>query len=147
MCSLIKINYFRQKQTEIIEKGDKNWEEIRFVSGENLHSMKNKIIDELLNAMSKDQSENINMSEQGFRLTKYPVYPETTENALLVCRVTSTKKLPSTFNTKESNGEKFLMLESYDTTKEKNVLKTHYLETICPLYVLHTNHKVQSENA
>ena len=109
--------------------------------------MKNKMIDELLKAVSKDQSENINLSEQGFQFTKYPVYSEATENSLFVCRVILKKKIPSTFNTKESDAEKFLMIESHDTTQETNVLQTHDLETICPLYVLHTSHKVQSENA
>ena len=138
---------FGQKQKEITKKGDADWEEILFLSSEKIYSMTNKIIDELLNAMSKDQSEKINLSEKGFQLTKYPVYSETTENSLLVCRVTLTKKIPPTSNTKESNAEKFLMIESHDTKKETDFLTTHNLEMICPLYVLHTNHYVQSENA
>ena len=137
---------FGQKQKEITKKGDADWEEILFLSSEKAYSIKNKMIDELLKAVSIDQSENINLSEKGFQLTKYPVYSETTDNSLLVCRVTLTKKIPPTSNTKEFNAEKFLMIEFHDTTKETNVLKTHDLETIWPLYVLHTNHKVQSEN-
>ena len=135
---------FRQKQKELIKKGGPSWEEILFVSGENLQSMKNNMVDKLLKDMSKDQSEKINLSEKGFQLTRYPVYSETTENCLLVCRVILTQKIPLT---EESNAAKFLMIESHVTTNETNVLKTYDLETICPLYVLHTNHKVQSENA
>ena len=135
---------FRQKQKEIIKKGYANWDEIVFVSGKITN---NGTMDDLLKTLLKDQSEKIDLSQKGFQLTKYPVYSETTKNSLLVCRVTVTKKIPPTFNTKESNARINLMIESHETTKETNIFENHDLEMICPLYVLYTNHNVQSENA